>query len=59
MTIESTQRELDIYHIDLPNKTHANENRTVYNTGSEKHTFLILIIIIIIIMLIIIYIYIT
>lgn len=39
MTIESTQRELDIYHIDLPNKPHANENRTVYNTGSETYNF--------------------
>lgn len=32
LTVKLTQRELDMYHIDLPNVPHANEDRTVYKT---------------------------
>lgn len=59
ITVELTQRELDMYHIDLPNVPYANEDRTVYNTDSNTYNadnnIIIIIIIIINIVIIITY----
>lgn len=50
--VELTQRELDMYHIDLPNASYANEDRTVYHTDSNTYNADNNIIIIIIILII-------
>jgi len=52
ITVELTQRELDMYHIDLPNVPYANEDRTVYNTDSNTYNADNNIIIILIILII-------